>query len=317
MHDPASALAEARALAGQAAAEVWGLPPPQARERAADVMRLLLGGRVPDGIRAIAGLEAPDPAAARRIVGLVRARGRAPRRRRGPAVAAARLAAHRRGDRSSDRRVRGPRSAAAPGVGSRSSQRWSSHGGTGPRRSRSRRASAPADSITLRELRSLGRPGPREVLVAPLPLPHLAPLLWHSAALVTSGGTSGAHLFEVARSLGVPAVIGADADALGESGSLVAVDGDTGRVSILSLPAATILPSTGSGTDDGRPVRFRGGGPEEEARDGARRGDRSRLPGSGSGAGAARARRGTSSASARTPRRSRRCARPSRARTPC
>jgi phosphoenolpyruvate-protein kinase (PTS system EI component) len=69
---------------------------------------------------------------------------------------------------------------------------------------------------------------------------------------VTSGGTSGAHLFEVARSLGVPAVIGPeigpeiekDADTLGESGSLVAVDGDTGRVSILPVPGATILAPT-------------------------------------------------------------------------
>jgi phosphohistidine swiveling domain-containing protein len=87
----------------------------------------------------------------------------------------------------------------------------------------------------LRALRTLGRPGPREVLVASLPLPHLAPLLWHCAALVTTGGTSGAHLFEVARSLGVPAVIGADAGALEEAGSLVAVDGDTGIVSVLPV----------------------------------------------------------------------------------
>jgi phosphoenolpyruvate-protein kinase (PTS system EI component) len=73
---------------------------------------------------------------------------------------------------------------------------------------------------------------------------------------VTSGGTSGAHLFEVARSLGVPAVIGpeiwADADTLGESGSLVAVDGDTGRVSILPVPGASILASTSGTTKVGR-----------------------------------------------------------------
>jgi phosphoenolpyruvate-protein kinase (PTS system EI component) len=71
------------------------------------------------------------------------------------------------------------------------------------------------------------------VLVTPLPLPHLAPLLWHCAALVTTGGTSGAHLFEVARSLGVPAVVGADLGALVEVGSLVAVDGDAGPVSVV------------------------------------------------------------------------------------
>jgi signal transduction protein with GAF and PtsI domain len=69
---------------------------------------------------------------------------------------------------------------------------------------------------------------------------------------VTFGGTSGAHLFEVARSLGVPAVIGpeieADAGALGERGSLVAVDGDTGRVWILPVPPSAIPASSGSDT---------------------------------------------------------------------
>jgi pyruvate,water dikinase len=91
----------------------------------------------------------------------------------------------------------------------------------------------------LRELRTIGRPGPREILATALPLPHLAPLLWHSAALVTAGGASGAHLFEVARSLGVPAVVGVDLETLGPAGALVAVDGDTGLVSVLpSLEAS-------------------------------------------------------------------------------
>jgi phosphohistidine swiveling domain-containing protein len=51
-----------------------------------------------------------------------------------------------------------------------------------------------------------GRPAPRSVLVAPRPVPQIAPLLWGCAGLVTSEGSEGAHLFEVARSLGVPAV---------------------------------------------------------------------------------------------------------------
>jgi hypothetical protein len=97
----------------------------------------------------------------------------------------------------------------------------------------------------LPDLRSIGRPGPRSVLAAALPLPHLAPLLWHTAALVTTGGTSGAHLFEVARSLGVPAVIAPDLDVSAEAGSLVAVDGDTGRVSVLSV--LSVPEATGSG----------------------------------------------------------------------
>jgi phosphoenolpyruvate-protein kinase (PTS system EI component) len=85
-------------------------------------------------------------------------------------------------------------------------------------------------------LLDIGRPGPRVVLAAQAPLPQLAPLLWHSAAFVSSGGNEGAHLFEVARSLGVPAVIGVDFESLGPAGSLVVVDGATG--SVTSLGAA-------------------------------------------------------------------------------
>ena len=89
----------------------------------------------------------------------------------------------------------------------------------------------------------MGRPAARDVLVAPLPLPHLAPLLWHSAALVSTGGSSGAHLFEVARSLGVPAAIGVDPTVSGGAGSLVAVDGNSGVVSILPAGETSAVPS--------------------------------------------------------------------------
>jgi hypothetical protein len=47
----------------------------------------------------------------------------------------------------------------------------------------------------------------RPVVVAPRPLPRLAPLLWQASALVTFGGSGAAHLVEVAASLGVPAVV--------------------------------------------------------------------------------------------------------------
>ena len=83
---------------------------------------------------------------------------------------------------------------------------------------------------------------PRMVVVAPLPIPQLAPLMWGSAGLVTAGGGASAHLVEVARSRGVPAVVGCD-DVLFSllerrhaSPPLIAVDGDRGRVAI-SAPA--------------------------------------------------------------------------------
>ena len=75
----------------------------------------------------------------------------------------------------------------------------------------------------------------RAVVVAPFPVPALAPMLWGAAGLVTLGGNPGAHLVEVARSLGVPAVVGVGEHGatLGEFAgghSIAAVDGDSGGV---------------------------------------------------------------------------------------
>lgn len=86
----------------------------------------------------------------------------------------------------------------------------------------------------VRSLRDIGRPSPRAVLAAEAPLTQLAPLLWRCAGFVASSGNAGAHLFEVAESLGVPAVIGIDLERLGPSGTLVAVDGSAGVVASLA-----------------------------------------------------------------------------------
>jgi phosphohistidine swiveling domain-containing protein len=83
----------------------------------------------------------------------------------------------------------------------------------------------------------LERTMPRRVLVMRDPVPQAAPLLWGCAGLVTAGGSMGAHLFEVARSLGVPAVAGVDLTRVLER-TLIAVDGHTGHVS-------TWTPNTG------------------------------------------------------------------------
>jgi phosphohistidine swiveling domain-containing protein len=73
-------------------------------------------------------------------------------------------------------------------------------------------------------------PPPRRVLVVRHAVAQLAPMLWEAAGLVAEHGNEGAHLFEVARSLGVPAVLGV---ALEPSDRIVAVDGDLGTVSAL------------------------------------------------------------------------------------
>jgi hypothetical protein len=234
VEDPASALLEARWLADELAATVWSTSADMARDRATAVSRVLLEGRVEEGCRAIAGLRPPDTAAARRVVGLARGVGVSladagvlPSPSLVWGLTASELVHAVVGARPSLRR--------GPG-------RWEPFVADVVR-ARGREATgvpvspgvAAGRLHELRELRAIGRPGPREVLVTPLPLPHLAPLLWHCAGLVSIGGSSGAHLFEVARSLGVPAVIGVDPIASGGAGSLAAVDGDAGVVSILPL----------------------------------------------------------------------------------
>ncbi|HEX2368650.1 MAG TPA: PEP-utilizing enzyme, partial [Acidimicrobiia bacterium] len=78
---------------------------------------------------------------------------------------------------------------------------------------------------------------PRQVVVAQYPVPHMSPLLWDAAGLVTAGGSPAAHLFESARALGLPAVCGVDleellgmspAEATGQVA--IAVDGTAGSV---------------------------------------------------------------------------------------
>lgn len=80
---------------------------------------------------------------------------------------------------------------------------------------------------------------PRRVVVAAAPVPLLGSLLFDAAALVTCAGSTGAHLLEVARSLGVPAVVGADVAWLLEEPRpdawLVSVDGDAGVVHVHDL----------------------------------------------------------------------------------
>ena len=82
---------------------------------------------------------------------------------------------------------------------------------------------------------------PREVIAVSHPIGNLAPLLWNASGLVTSEGSPGAHLFEVAEWLGVPAVCGVDFSRLaGEAPGrsvrqedlIVAVDGHRGHITM-------------------------------------------------------------------------------------
>jgi hypothetical protein len=76
-------------------------------------------------------------------------------------------------------------------------------------------------------------PPPRSVITATGAFPSLSQLLWDAAALVTDAGSPAAHVFEAARSLGVPAVCGVGPGA--DEDVIVAVDGYTGLVGTLPL----------------------------------------------------------------------------------
>jgi hypothetical protein len=67
-----------------------------------------------------------------------------------------------------------------------------------------------------------GSSRPRQVVAARHPTPELAPLLWDAAGVITSGGGPAAHLFESARSLGIPAVAGVNLEEV--VGSETAID---------------------------------------------------------------------------------------------
>jgi len=82
----------------------------------------------------------------------------------------------------------------------------------------------------IRRLRGLGevaggRPG--DILVVDWPEPSYAPFLWGAAGLVTRDGDPSAHLFEVARSLHVPAVAQVD---VADTSDVLVIDGTSGWV---------------------------------------------------------------------------------------
>jgi phosphoenolpyruvate-protein kinase (PTS system EI component) len=66
--------------------------------------------------------------------------------------------------------------------------------------------------------------------------PRFGPALWVASGLVTEVGSGAAHLLEVARSLGVPTVVGVGEHVVHE-GDLVVVDADRDRALVLASDA--------------------------------------------------------------------------------
>jgi pyruvate,water dikinase len=78
------------------------------------------------------------------------------------------------------------------------------------------------------------------VLLIDRPLPSYAPLLFGARGVIARSGAASSHLAQVARSLGVPMVVGCRVETVTgapppAAGWLVAVDGGTGEVALLAL----------------------------------------------------------------------------------
>lgn len=220
---------EARALAQQ----VWGGHPDVVAERCRSLLRALRSDTPEVALDALDGINAPDVDRGRALVNHIRRAGSA-------AVAEGRL-------RSPEDIFGCELAEVVRGTGQRQqswagARRWEPFLAAVAQTRGTTIAATPASPgvgagqvrvvATLDEVPTVRRP--RSVLVAPLPIPGLSPLLWDAAGLVTVGGSAGAHLIEVARSLGVPAVVSCgELPPMPEvDGLLAAVDGDAGAVSL-------------------------------------------------------------------------------------
>jgi hypothetical protein len=234
--DVAALLREATELAARLTAEAWSAPAAEAQARARASLRELRGDEPGRALARFATLRPPDPA---EVAALARAIGRLREALVAAGIASDEaLAWHvdpatvdarpERGDGTGLQRVgidRWEAFAAAVAMATAPAERGvPAAGGVGA----GRLAWVP-DPRAAHVFR------PRDVLVTPRPLPHLAPLLWDAAAAVTVGGGPGAHLFESARALGIPAVAGLKAEAIltaarGDTPVWLAVDGWAGDV---------------------------------------------------------------------------------------
>ena len=90
------------------------------------------------------------------------------------------------------------------------------------------------------------------ILLVDQPVPALAPLLFAARGVIARTGAAGSHLAEVARSLGVPMVLGCRPEqvtgtpAVPGGAFLAAIDGSTGDVAL--LPAADAGPAARPGS---------------------------------------------------------------------
>jgi pyruvate,water dikinase len=229
VRDPVEAVDEAASIAAGLAASVWEVPPADVADEVAASFRGVLGHDPVPELARLSCLRPPGPAAPARLLGLVEAVGA--HLHRDGALPVPEDVWRLTPDRLQEL-VRARGSAVRRGA-----DRWEpfvfavarDRGRTVVGRSASPGIAA-ARTATIDPANET-MPPPRRVLVVRHAVALLAPMLWEAAGLVAEHGNEGAHLFEVARSLGVPAVLGV---ALEPSDRIVAVDGDLGAVSALT-----------------------------------------------------------------------------------
>jgi phosphohistidine swiveling domain-containing protein len=91
------------------------------------------------------------------------------------------------------------------------------------------------------------------ILLVDQPVPALAPLLFAARGVIARTGAAGSHLAEVARSLGVPMVLGCHPErvtgtqAVPDGAFLAAIDGSTGDVALLPVAGTSRAAVPGSG----------------------------------------------------------------------
>jgi len=91
------------------------------------------------------------------------------------------------------------------------------------------------------------------ILLVDRPAPALAPLLFAARGVIARTGAAGSHLAEVARSLGVPMVLGCRPERVTgtpdvpDGAFLAAIDGSTGDVALLPAAGANLAASPGPG----------------------------------------------------------------------
>jgi hypothetical protein len=230
--DPPAALAVAADEARALTAAAWRSPADRAAGDAAGVLRSVLGPDPRPGLARLAALHPIDPARAVRLLALVEGVGRALVAR---GVLDRPELVWRLSPEEIEAAARGRRPPARLGAG-----RWEpflaavvASGGLGARGTPATPGVGAGVLCRLRGRSPGWRPAPRSVLALDRPVPRVAPLLWNAAGVVVAGGGVGAHLFEVARSLGVPAVVGVDLPEHVDD-ALAAVDGAAGDVWVLA-----------------------------------------------------------------------------------